>query len=105
MEIFNDILLAIYSLFAQLTIVWPVAFLLLGLILMFEPSKTYKKYARRAFVVAALLGILLIAIQVAGYVFGMVAMPYQQVGVGIYYVVMLIGVLSMIRTAKSVSRK
>ena len=104
MEIIQTIFGTIYTLLAQSTTVWPVVLLVLGLFFLMQPNKGYRQYVKYTLLTALALGLVLFLILAAGNIYGANAIPYQQGGVGVYYIVLLVWFIPTIRSVGA-SRK
>ena len=97
MEILQIILESVYSLLAQLVIVWPVAALVVGAYLTLGPSGKYKKLGGVSFMAASAFALIFVIIYAAGQAYSIKAMPYQQAGVGIYYIILVLWIAYTVR--------
>ncbi|MBD2828141.1 hypothetical protein ID875_06925 [Streptomyces globisporus] len=97
MELIQTIFEAIYSLLAESIPVWPVALLVVGLVLWMQSNKDYRKYIKSTLLTALALAGIMLLILAAGETYGADAMPYQMWGVGLYYLALLAWLIPTIR--------
>lgn len=105
MEAVQSIFSNIYSLLAELIWIWPVLLLAIGLFFLLQASKNYRQYVRRTFLTTLALGVILYLIIIAGNAYSTKAVPYQQVGLAIYYIVLLAWIIPMMRNLNSNRKK